>query len=285
LTRIAILRERGPDETVLREAEAVLRALEPPLELIEADDRTGEAELAATDAILLGPPSAELRARLELDGELRPVRLYDERLCPLKDKRTVDVDLVIFSGRQAGASEAILRTAFEHARKPGRRRRLCLAEDAATRDGAIALTQLAGEFSDVRVQPSTAEMVALEMVSAPEKLDVVVTSGPAGPVLLSVGTALAGGPGLAASVHLRAGRGRAFAPAFRPEAQAFTKGRSNPLGAILAVALLLEQVGLARLAARVDAAVRRAIGEDQTTPDLGGGLSTSEVGSVVRRNL
>jgi 3-isopropylmalate dehydrogenase len=44
---------------------------------------------------------------------------------------------------------------------------------------------------------------------------------------------------------------------------------------------MLDYLGYAREAARVDAAVRRAIAERRTTPDLGGSLTTDDVGDWI----
>ena len=57
------------------------------------------------------------------------------------------------------------------------------------------------------------------------------------------------------------------------------------VGAFLAAAMMLEALGLPAEGARVDAAVRRAVGEDRTTRELGGRLSIDEFGDVVRRYL
>src|SRR5205814_720508 len=123
--------------------------------------RSAEEALAGTyAAILAGPvdPSsagdralAELRARLDLYVHLQPARLYDERLCPLRDKRTVDVDFIVVrdasdGGKLGGVLRAgspgelavgtsvstragtvqVLRVAFQEAQKPGRRRRVLM---------------------------------------------------------------------------------------------------------------------------------------------------------------
>jgi 3-isopropylmalate dehydrogenase len=57
------------------------------------------------------------------------------------------------------------------------------------------------------------------------------------------------------------------------------------MGAILTAALLLEHLGWAEEAARVDSAVRWAVENDLTTADIGGALGTREVGDAVAERL
>ena len=54
------------------------------------------------------------------------------------------------------------------------------------------------------------------------------------------------------------------------------KNIANPLGAVLTAALMLDYLGLANEAARIEAAVKQAILEKQVTPDIGGELGTRE---------
>src|SRR5262249_31588850 len=194
-----------------------------------------------------------------------PAKLLDARLCPLRDKREVDVDFVVYGEIGAGGMERVCRAAFAGARRPGRRRRVLLAGEA-WRDGFRAVAR---EHSDIKTSELSIDAVVEQMVRVPEKLDIIVCERVYAGVLGSLGIALAGGAGLAASASL----GRC--PMFT--------GRG--VGAFLAAAMMLDELGFASEAARVDAAVRRAVGEDQTTPELGGGLSLGEVGDAVRRNL
>src|SRR5262249_567997 len=128
--RIAVIPGDGIGPEVIREAVEVVRALRVPVELHEHDyaaqpwlaGRGGIEDERFADfaehyaAILFGavgdpriPDLAHgrqillgLRTRLDLYINLRPARLYDERLCPLKDKRAVDVDFVVFRENTEG---------------------------------------------------------------------------------------------------------------------------------------------------------------------------------------
>ena len=66
----------------------------------------------------------------------------------------------------------------------------------------------------------------------------------------------------------------------------FGKGIANPLATISAVAMMLDHLGEAETAQRVDAAVARCLTERRVlTPDLGGAATTGQVGDEVVRML
>src|SRR3974390_408481 len=123
---IAVIGGDGTGPEVVREAVKVLEAAAKKFDLklnytnydIGGDRliRTGEvlpdsivSELRKFPAILLGaighpdvkPGILEkgilLRTRFELEQyiNLRPVKLYDDRFCPLKDKKPADIDFVV----------------------------------------------------------------------------------------------------------------------------------------------------------------------------------------------
>jgi 3-isopropylmalate dehydrogenase len=104
-------------------------------------------------------------------------------------------------------------------------------------------------------------------------------------VLSDLAAALVGGLGLAPSASLHPGRPGLFEPVHGSAPDLAGSDRANPLAAILTVALLLEQLGRADLAAHVEDAVRNVIAAGETTPDLGGTLGTRAVGDAVCRLL
>ena len=60
---------------------------------------------------------------------------------------------------------------------------------------------------------------------------------------------------------------------------------ANPIGAIASAALMLETLGLTREAAAIDAAVLKAVKDNQVTADIGGELGTAEAGSYIAKNI
>ena len=102
-----------------------------------------------------------------------------------------------------------------------------------------------------------------------------------GDLLSDLAAGLVGGLGLAPSASLHPGRTGLFEPVHGSAPDLAGTGKANPLAAILTVAMMLEHLGHREDAQRVDAAVRRMIDDGATTPDLGGTLTTAEVGDRV----
>jgi 3-isopropylmalate dehydrogenase len=345
MKKVAVIPGDGVGPEVMREAVATLRALALPLELVEFDYgaerylRTGVAiederfaDFAANyDAILFGavgdpriPDMAHgralllgLRTRLDLYINLRPSRLLDERMCPLKDKRAVDVDFVVFRENTEGmylglggvfkrgtpeettieeslstrrGVERVLRAAFEYARRPDRRRRVCMVDksNALRHEGDLwqrTFRDVQAEYNDVQGSHLFVDVAAMRLAQYPERFDVIVTGNLFGDILTDLGAAFAGGLGMAPSANIHPGRCSLFEPVHGSAPDIAGRGVANPMGALLAAALMLEHIGFAEAAARIDAAVRRAVGEDVTTLDVGGRASTAEVGAFVRKHL
>lgn len=254
--------------------------------------------------ILLG-----LRFGLDLYIGFRPVRLYDQRLCPLAGRTPAEVEMVVFRESTEGAYvgiggtfrrdtpeemavdeavhtrrgiERILRAAFEHA-SAAPRRRLCLAHKANALEHGHGLwrrcfDRVAEEFPQVEARTAHADAVALEMVAAPQGFDVIVADNLFGDLLSDIGAALQGGPGVAASANLHPGRPGLFEPVHGSAPDLAGSGRANPVATVLSAVLLLRDLGHELAAAAVEEAVTQTLRQGWTTPDLGGELSTAEVG-------
>jgi tartrate dehydrogenase/decarboxylase/D-malate dehydrogenase len=98
---------------------------------------------------------------------------------------------------------------------------------------------------------------------------------------------LAGSLGIAASANLNPERTNPsmFEPVHGSAPDIAGQGIANPIGAIWSVVLMLEHLGLARQAHRVWKAITDSTAERQVTPDLGGTLSTAQVGAAIRARL
>jgi len=258
-------------------------------------------------AILLG-----MRFRLDLYINLRPARLYHPSLTPLRDERAQQTDMVIFRENTEGVYvgmggtlkkgtpdevaieedvntrkgvERIIRAAFEYARAHGRRR-VTLTDKANAMPNAGGLYRrvfaiVAADFPDIEHEAIYADALALEMVRRPWDYDVIVAPNLFGDVLSDLAAGLVGGLGLAPSASLHPGRGGLFEPVHGSAPDLVGTGRANPIAAILTAGLLLENLGCTTAAAAVDEAVRTAIAERRTTPDLGGQLGTAAVGDAI----
>jgi 3-isopropylmalate dehydrogenase len=344
--RIAVLPGDGTGKDVTAEAVKVLEAAaetwDLPLELVHLDwdaDRylaTGETlpkgaledfrdnysavfigaygdprvpDMKHAADILLG-----IRFGLDLYINLRPVRLYDARLCPLKDRTEKDVDFVVFRENTEGAYvnvggnfkkgtadeiavqeeihtrkgvERIIRAAFEYAVAHGRREVLMSDKSNVMRYGhdlwQRVFAEVSAEFPQIQSRHMFVDALTMQMVKHPESLDVIVTNNMFGDIITDLGAALQGGLGVAASANLHPGQTSMFEPVHGSAPKYAGTGKANPIGAILSATLMLDYLGHAEAAKTIDEAVARSFREGQTTPDLGGSLTTSQVGDLIAR--
>ena len=259
-----------------------------------------------------------LGARRELDLYInrRPVRLLDERLCPLKGRKPGDIDIVIFRENTEGAyagvggwlsrgteheiaitemiatyrcTERIIRAAFEFARNNGRRS-VCMASKHNAIPAAHGLwsrvfRQVAQDFSDIEPFELFGDVAAMELVRDPTRFDVIVTSNLLGDILSDLAAQVVGGIGLAPSANIHPGQTSLFEPVHGSAPDIAGQGIANPLAAILTASMLARHLGLRDEAKRIERAVNAVIEKGETTPDLGGTLSTSAAGDAVCARL
>lgn len=123
------------------------------------------------------------------------------------------------------------------------------------------VTAVAGEFPEVSVDYLHVDAATIFLVTNPSRFDVVVTDNLFGDILTDLAAAISGGIGLAASGNINP-EGRfpsMFEPVHGSAPDIAGKQLADPTAAILSVALLLDHLGLADAAARVNAAVTRDI--------------------------
>jgi 3-isopropylmalate dehydrogenase len=261
--------------------------------------------------ILLGT-----RFELDLYVNYRPVRLLDDRLCPLKDRTRKDVDFVVFrentEGLYAGVGgrfkpgtpdevaiqeevntfkgvDRIVRYAFEYARTH-KRTKVCMADKSNAMPQGHALWQrvfreVAGEYPEVTATHMYVDALAMFLVRDPGQFEVIVTNNLFGDIITDIGGALQGGLGMAASGNIHPGRTSLFEPVHGSAPPLAGKNVANPMGAILSAALMLETLGRREEASAIENAVEAAVHEGQTTVDLGGRLGTREVGDWIARRV
>jgi 3-isopropylmalate dehydrogenase len=261
--------------------------------------------------ILLG-----MRRGLDLYINLRPVRLLDPRLTPLRDRKTEDIDFVVFrentEGAYCGAGgflkkdtpdeiatqeelntrrgvERIIVAAFEYARANGRKRVTMADKSNVQRFGGDlwqrVFKEVAARYSGIEANHQYVDAMAMFMVLNPSQYDVIVSNNLFGDILTDLGAAIQGGLGLAASGNLHPGKVSLFEPVHGSAPPLAGKGVANPVGAVLTVAMMLEYVGYPEASKAVEAAVRAAVVNNETTSDLGGTLSTEEAGAAIRKRL
>lgn len=286
--------------------------------------------LRGYDAILLGAlgdprvpdmrHAAEIlfgiRFGLDLYANLRPVRLLDDRLCPLRGRTARDVDFVILrentEGLYAGLGgqfkkgtaeevaiqedlntrrgvERICRYAFEFARTRGRTKVLMSDKSNALRFAGDlwqrTFFEVALDFPGIEASHLYVDALAMQMVKDPSQFEIVVTNNMFGDILTDLGAALQGGLGMAASGNLHPGRTSMFEPVHGSAPKYAGRNVANPLGAILSAALLLEHAGRTAEARWIEDAVVGCLRDGRVTRDVGGALGTRQVGDEVLRRL
>jgi 3-isopropylmalate dehydrogenase len=252
--------------------------------------------------ILLG-----MRFQMDLYANVRPVKLLDASLCPLKNATIADIDFTVIrentEGVYAGMGgnfkygspdeiatqedintrkgvERVIRYAFEYARDNGRKKVLMADKsNVMTYAGGLwrrAFSEVAAGFPTIATQHMYVDALCLQMVREPQSLDVIVTNNMFGDIITDLAAALQGGLGMAASGNIHPGRTSMFEPVHGSAPPIAGKNEANPMGAILTGAMMLAHLGLATEAVRIEAAVHAAVLQKKTTTDVGGTLGTQE---------
>jgi 3-isopropylmalate dehydrogenase len=252
--------------------------------------------------ILLG-----MRFQMDLYANVRPVKLLDASLCPLKNAQPEDVNFTVIrentEGVYAGMGgnfkygttdevatqedintrqgvERIIRYAFEHARANARKKVLMADKsNVMTYAGGLwqrVFKQVASEFTDIAALHMYVDALCLQMVREPQSLDVIVTNNMFGDIITDLAAALQGGLGMAASGNIHPGRTSMFEPVHGSAPPIAGKDQANPIGSILTGAMMLAHLGLTAEARKIEAAVLEAVREKKTTSDVGGALGTKE---------
>src|SRR5712672_874163 len=344
--RIAAIPGDGIGKEVIPQAVRVLEAVAAPVDLSYFDwgaDRylkdgttvppDGFAMLARDfDAILVGAfgdprvPSnihakeilLGMRFKMDLYANVRPVRLLDAGLCPLKGVEPKDVDFVVIRENTEGVYtdaggvfksgttdeiaiqedintrkgvERIIRYAFEYCERnkrldgsPRSRVLMCDKSNAMTHAGGLwqrVFKEVSGEYPQVKAQHMFVDALCMHMVRDPRQFDVIVTNNMFGDIITDLAAGLQGGLGMAASGNLHPGKTSMFEPVHGSAPPIAGKNIANPFGAILTAAMMLEHLGMTAQAEKIEAAVLEAVRQKKTTPDIGGSIGTREVGEWI----
>jgi 3-isopropylmalate dehydrogenase len=344
--RIAVLPGDGIGREVIPQALRVIEAAAAPVQFTEFDwgaDRyladgvtvppDGFATLARDfDAILVGafgdPRVATnlhakeillgMRFQMDLYANVRPVRLLDASLCPLKGVEPKDIDFVVLRENTEGVYidaggvfkqgtedevaiqedintykgvARIIRYAFEYAerypRLDGSSRKsvlLCDKSNAMTHAGGLwqrVFKEISHDYPQIAPRHMYVDALCMQMVRDPRQFDVIVTNNMFGDIITDLAAGLQGGLGMAASGNIHPGKTSMFEPVHGSAPPIAGKNLANPFGAILTSGMMLRHLGLDAEAGRIEAAVLAAVLQKKTTPDLGGTLGTREAANWV----
>jgi 3-isopropylmalate dehydrogenase len=139
------------------------------------------------------------------------------------------------------------------------------------------------EYAGIDSRHLYIDTLAMEIVRDPGQFDVIVTNNLFGDIISDLGAQLAGGLGLAPSGNIHPGKTSLFEPVHGSAPNIAGKGIANPIGSVLASAMMLEFLGWEPEAAALRTSVRAALQQNYVTPDLGGDKRTEEVGGWLAR--
>jgi 3-isopropylmalate dehydrogenase len=253
----------------------------------------------------------KLRFLLDHHVNLRPVKLYPGVTGPLGDKA---IDMVVVregtegpyvgnggslrtgtphevatevSLNTAYGVERVVRDAFGRAQK--RRGHLTLVHktNVLVHAGGLwkrVFDEVHVDFPDVEVGYQHIDAASMFFVTDPGRFDVVVTDNLFGDIITDIGAAIGGGIGLAASGNLDVSRVNPsmFEPVHGSAPDIAGQQKADPTATVLSVAMLLDHLGHAEAARRVEAAVAKDLatrGSDvRTTAEVGDALATLAAG-------
>jgi 3-isopropylmalate dehydrogenase len=251
-----------------------------------------------------------LRRRLDLYVNLRPIVLYDERLCPVKGKKPADIDFIVVrentedvyaqtgtitgTGADETASvemrftrpgiERVIRYALELARtRP--KRKLTLVDKA----NAIPVQELwrrifeelGAEFPDVQRDTMYVDACTMWMVLKPDQFDVIVTTNLFGDIITDLGAALCGGLGMAASGNIHPGRVSMFEPIHGSAPKYAGQKVASPVASIGALAMMLRYLGERDAADAIERAIREGLRSGRIKGVEAGLQKTDEVAELI----
>lgn len=255
---------------------------------------------------------AKMRFELDLYVNLRPIQLFDERFCPLKDKTPEDVDMVIvrentedaYTGMHGFAhkgqdievatqtmvytrqgTERVIRYAFDLARARNKRKTVTLidkanavrAQDLWTRVFAI----VAKDYPDIKTEHAYIDAACMWMIKNPEWFDVGVTPNLFGDIITDLGAMVQGGMGIAASGNLHPGKVSLFEPIHGSAPKHAGKNVASPVAAILATSMMLDYLGEKTASKAVEDSIRELLKSGRIKGVGTGVHPTSEVGDMV----
>ena len=348
--RVAVIPGDGIGKEVILQAVRAIEATGAAVEMMEFDwgadrylrDQTtvppdGFAMLALDfDAILVGAfgdPRVKtnihakeillgMHFKMDLYANVRPVRLLDAALCPLKFVEPKDIDFVVLRENTEGVYtdaggvfkqgtpdeiatqedintrkgvERIIRYAFEYCRthakldgSPRSQLLMCDKSNAMTHAGGLwqrVFKEVSTEYPAITAQHMYVDALCMQMVRDPRQFDVIVTNNMFGDIITDLAAALQGGLGMAASGNIHPGRTSMFEPVHGSAPPIAGKNQANPFGAILTAAMMLRHLEFTREADKIEAAVLEGVRQKKTTQDVGGSLGTKEAGEWIVARL
>lgn len=261
-----------------------------------------------------------LKIRFSLDQyiNLRPVKLYNADFCFLRDKKPEDIDFVVVRENSEGlykgmgefkdkgtkdevaiqisyntrcGVERCIRYAFQYCQKRNKKKKVTLCGKTNVLTYAWDLwerifNEVAREYPDITTDYAHVDATCMWMVKNPEWFDVIVTDNMFGDIITDLGAMIQGGMGIAAGGNINPQGVSMFEPIGGSAPKYTGKNMINPLAAICALGMMLENLGEEKAAKAVEDAVIKVVQKKLKSLAAGKmGYSTSEVGDLVVKNL
>ncbi|HAH19617.1 MAG TPA: 3-isopropylmalate dehydrogenase [Candidatus Omnitrophica bacterium] len=261
-----------------------------------------------------------LKLRFSLDQyiNLRPVKLYNSDFCPLKDRKPEDIDFVVVRENSEGlykgmgefqnkgakdevaiqisyntrkGVERCIRYAFEYCKKRNKRKKLTLCGKTNVLTYAWDLwertfNEVAKDYPDITADYAHVDATTMWFVKNPEWFDVIVTDNMFGDIITDLGAMIQGGMGIAAGGNINPKGVSMFEPIGGSAPKYTGKNVINPLAAICAVGMMLENLGEESAAKAVEDAVIKVVSAKLKSLAAGKmGYSTTQVGDLVVEHL
>lgn len=258
-----------------------------------------------------------LKLRFELDQyiNLRPVKLYPGVACPLKDKGPEHIDYVVvrensgdlYTGaggvsmkgtpHEVAIQTAIysrhqvdrcLRYAFELVRRRKKKNTLALCGKTNVLTFLYDLWERAfhemgeKEYPEIKREYYHVDATCMWMIKNPEWFDVIVTGNMFGDIITDLGAITQGGLGVAAGGNINPHGVSMFEPIGGSAPKYAGKNVINPLAAICAGMMMLNELGETAAAEKIEKVVMDVTAHKLRSLAAGQmGYSTSEVGDLV----
>jgi 3-isopropylmalate dehydrogenase len=260
----------------------------------------------------------DVRFGLDQYINLRPVKLFPGVETPLKDKGPDDIDFIVVRENTedlyCGAGgfmhkgtpnevatqmaiytrrgcERCIRYAFELTRNrnnpKGKKLTLVAKTNVLTVGHDLwwrTFKDVADEYPDVQTDYNHVDACCMWIVKNPEFYDVIVTTNMFGDIITDLSGIIQGGMGVAAggNINPEPGGTSMFEPMGGSAPKYTGTGKINPIAAINAVSMMLEQLGEPKAALRVMNAIQKVTGTKMKSQAAGKmGYTTSQVGDLV----
>jgi len=264
----------------------------------------------------------ELRFQLDQYINLRPVKLYPGVETPLADKGPDDIDFVVVRENTEDlycgiggfmkkgtpdevasqtalysrkGCERCIRWAFEYTQRrnnpQGKMLTLVAKTNVLTYGHDLwwrTFQDVAKEYPDVKADYNHVDACCMWMVKNPEYYDVIVTTNMFGDIITDLGAMIQGGMGVAAGGNINpdAGGTSMFEPMGGSAPKYTGQNVINPIAAIAAMQMLLEQAGQSAAAIRIQNAIQSVTGQKMKSQAAGKmGFGTREIGDLVCESL